>query len=85
MVACEGTYGALPYGGAVAPRRCLRAGRSRNWGAGVALRRLASPMPRADRVDIPFGTVARVAVCPSWRCWAVSSFAASRGPLVHHR
>ena len=65
MVACEGKYRALPYGGAVALGRCLRAGRSRNWGAGVALRRLAPPMPRAARVDVPFGTVAHVAIGPS--------------------
>ena len=65
MVAYEGKYRALPYGGAVIPGRCLRAGRSRNWRDRIALRRLASSLPRAARVDVPFGTVARVAIGPS--------------------
>ena len=65
MVTYEGKYRALPYGGAVIPGRCLRAGRSRNWRDRIALRRLASSLPRAARVDVPFGTVARVAIGPS--------------------
>ena len=46
--------------------------------------RLAFSLLRAARVDVLFGTVVRVAVGPSWRCGAVSSFAASRGPLGYH-
>lgn len=64
-MACESTYGALPYGGAVALGRCLRAGRSRNWRDRIVLRRLAPSLPRAARVDVPFGTVAHVAIGPS--------------------
>ena len=64
-VAYVGTYVGLPCGGPITLARCLRAGRSRSWRARVALRRLAPPMPRAARVDVPFGTVAHVAIGPS--------------------
>ena len=83
-VAYVGTYVGLPCGGAITLARCLRAGRSRSWRARVALRRLAPSLPRAARVDVLLGMVARVAVGPSWRCGAVSSFAASRGSLGYH-